>query len=215
VLFGIGSCFKKHRIEFILTASIFFGYLMLYALRAPLSYAGSAAWGIRYMLPVYPLLFMAVIFYERSGISKNRAVKYIFYSLCAVSVLFQIIGSSVNYQSVQMPLEYKSKQIYGDKDMTWAHESRLSMMSDFSSSLLLNNARIMAGVLTPEQKEYGVETGPNDWFFWQLIKGEGRLIDGKESVIGSFKLILILLLLTIGGTSFCLYRYSSVKDGKK
>lgn len=213
ILFGISACFKKYRIEFILTASIFFGYLALYALRAPLSYAGSAAWGIRYMLPVYPLLFMAVIFYERSEISKNRAVKYMFYYLCAVSVLFQIIGSSVNYQSVQMPLEYKSKQIYGDKDMTWAHESRKSMMSDFSSSLLLNNARIMSGTLTPEQKEYGVDAGPNDWFFWQVIKGEGRLLQGKENVLGSFKLILFLLTITITGTGY--YFYRQIHSGKK
>lgn len=207
LIFIIGSLrsFKKYRIEFLLAGFIAIGYLVLYALRAPLSYAGSAAWGVRYLLPIYPILFLSVIFYERTELSKIKIMKKILYVLCVLSILFQIIGSSVNYQSVQMPVEYKSKQIYGEKDMTWANESRLSMMTDFSSSLLLNNTRILAGILTPEQSEYGVDTGPNDWFFWQVIKGEGRLVQGKEHLLGSFKVILFLLLLTAGAAGFYMY----------
>lgn len=215
LLFSLFKYFKKNKVSFLIAGSILAGYLVLYALRAPLSYAGSAAWGIRYMLPVYPILFLSVIFFERSEILNNKYIRNTFYTLCAISILFQVIGSSVNYQSVQMPVEYKSKKIYGDKDMTWAQESRKSMMTDFSSSLLLNNARIMAGVLTPEQKEYGVDTGPNDWFFYQVLKGEGRLVQGKEHSLGNFKLILLLLLLTIGGTGFFIFRNSSTQETKK
>ncbi|OGE82314.1 MAG: hypothetical protein A2Y39_05560 [Candidatus Delongbacteria bacterium GWF2_40_14] len=215
LLFSLRKYFKQYKVSFIITGSIFAGYLVLYALRAPLSYAGSAAWGIRYMLPVYPILFLSVIFFDRSEILKNKVFRNIFYALCAISILFQIIGSSVNYQSVQMPVEYKSKKIHGDKDMTWAQESRKSMMTDFSSSLLLNNARIMAGVLTPEQKEYGVDTGPNDWFFYQVLKGEGRLVQGKERSLGDFKLIMFLLLLTIAGTAFYLFRNLPTQETKK
>ncbi len=215
LLFSLRKYFRKYRIEFLLSGSIIAGYLVLYALRAPLSYAGSAAWGIRYMLPVYPILFLSVIFFDRSEVLQNKVFRNIFYFLCAISILFQIIGSSVNYQSVQMPVEYKSKKIYGDKDMTWAQESRKSMMTDFSSSLLLNNARIMTGVLTPEQKEYGVDTGPNDWFFYQVIKGEGRLVQGKEHSLGNFKLILFLLLLTIGATVFYILKDPSTQEAKK
>ena len=215
LLFSLWKYFEKYKIGFLIAGSVFAGYLVLYALRAPLSYAGSAAWGIRYMLPVYPILFLSVIFFDRSEILKNKVLRNVFYALCAISIFFQIIGSSVNYQSVQMPVEYKSKKIYGDKDMTWAQESRKSMMTDFSSSLLLNNARIMAGILTPEQKEYGVDTGPNDWFFYQVLKGEGRLVQGKEHILGNFKLILFLLLLTIGGTVFYLFRDSTIREAKK
>jgi len=207
LLFSLPKYFKRYKAEFIIFGLIITGYLTLYALRAPLSYAGSAAWGVRYLLPVYPVLFLSVIFFERSQLSSNSKISRLFYILCAVSILFQIIGSSVNYQSVQMPLEYKSKQLYGDKDMTWAHESRMSMMTDFSSSLLLNNARIMAGVLTPEQKGYGVDTGPNDWFFYQVIIGEGRLVQGKEHLLGNYKLILFILLITIGGTAYSINKF--------
>ncbi len=204
LLIPIYGYFRKFRIEFALAGTVVAGYLILYALRAPLSYAGSAAWGVRYLLPVYPFLILSAVFYERSEFSRKKPARNIFYSLCILSVLFQIIGSSVNYQSVQMPLEYKCKQIYGTSDMTWAHESRKSMMTDFSSSLLLNNMRIISGSLTEEQKAYGVDTGPNDWFFWQVLKGEGRLVEGKDT--GSFKALLFLLLITAAGSTYLLLR---------
>jgi hypothetical protein len=207
--------YKKFKVEFILSGIMISSYLILYALRAPLSYAGSAAWGIRYMLPVYPVLFMSAVFYERSEFSKKITVRKIFYSLCIISVIFQLAGSGVNYQSVQMPLEYKSKQIYGEEDMTWAHESRKSMMTDFSSSLLLNNTRIIMGNLTPEQKAYGVETGPNDWFFLQVIKGQGMLLRGKEHLTGNFKLLFFLILLTLGGSSYYIYKSLFKTETKK
>ena len=208
-------CYKKYRVEFILSGAMISSYLILYALRAPLSYAGSAAWGIRYMLPVYPVLFMSAIFFERSEFLKKLNTGRIFYFLCTVSVIFQIAGSGVNYQSVQMPLEYRSKQIYGEKDMTWANESRKSMMTDFSSSLLLNNTRIMLGSLTPEQKAYGVETGPNDWFFLQVLKGNGMLLRGKEHLSGNFKLLFFLIILTLGGSAYYIYTSLFKKEKNK
>ncbi|MCG2759582.1 MAG: glycosyltransferase family 39 protein [Candidatus Delongbacteria bacterium] len=215
LLFSLTGFYKKYKVEFLIFGLIITCYITLYALRAPLSYAGSAAWGVRYLLPVYPILFLSVIFFDRSEFSKKKVVKKVFYALCAISILFQIIGSSVNYQSVQMPVEYKSKQIYGDKDMTWAHKSRESMMTDFSSSLLLNNTRIALGVLTPEQTEYGVETGPNDWFFYQVIKGKGRLIEGKENLTGNFKLILFLIILSAGASGYYLYTSFYKKEAGK
>ena len=210
LLIPLWRYFRRFRAEFILTGSIIAGYIMLYALRAPLSYAGSAAWGVRYLLPVYPVLFLSAILYERSEFSRKAAVRRMFYALCIISVLFQITGSGVNYQSVQMPLEYKAKQVYGTSDMTWAHESRKSMMTGFSSSLLVNNIRIMTGNLTPEQKAYGVEAGPNDWFFLQVLKGRGRLVEGKET--GSFKALLFLLLISSAGSAFLLYRSTAAEN---
>jgi hypothetical protein len=212
---GLPSRFKRFKWEFIFAGLMIAGYLSLYALRAPLSYAGSAAWGVRYLLPVYPVFFLSVILFERSEYFKKRAVKKLFYILCAISVIFQVAGSAVNYQSVQMPLEYKSKQIYGTDDMTWAHKSRESMMTDFSSSLLLNNSRIMLGILTPGQEEYGVETGPNDWFFLQVLKGEGMLVRGKENALGNFKLIFLMLLLMAGGSLYFIKREFFKKDALK
>jgi len=196
--------FKRFKIEFILTGCIVAGYLALYALRAPLSYAGSAAWGVRYLLPVYPVMFLGAIFLERSGMLENKIYKRVLIALFGISVFFQIVGSSVNYQSVQMPLEYKCKQIYGGSDMTWAHESRKRMMTGFSSSLLVNNLRIMSGSLTEEQEAYGVETGPNDWFFWQVLKGKGRLVEGKDT--GPFKVLLFMLLIAAAGSAYLLFR---------
>ncbi|HXK49863.1 MAG TPA: glycosyltransferase family 39 protein [Clostridiales bacterium] len=210
LLISLRSFFRRFRTELILTGSIIAGYIVLYALRAPLSYAGSAAWGVRYLLPVYPVLFLSVIFYERSEFSRKTAVRRTFYGLCIISVLFQLTGSGVNYQSVQMPLEYKAKQVYGTSDMTWAHESRKSMMTDFSSSLLINNIRIMTGNMTPEQKAYGVEGGPNDWFFWQVLKGKGRLVEGKDT--GSFKALLFLILISVAGSAYLLYRSTSAEN---
>ncbi len=213
LLMTIPGHYRNFRIPFILAGTTISVYLVLYALRAPLSYAGSAAWGVRYLLPVYPILFLSAVFYVRSELSKKPAVKKIFYSLCAVSILFQLVGSAVNYQSVQMPLEHKSKQIYGTEDMTWAHESRKSMMTDFSSSLLLNNIRISLGALTPEQKEYGVQTGPNDWFFLQILKGDGMLIHGKEHLKGTFRMIFLLLVAAAVYSSY-LIRKTMFMPGK-
>ncbi len=210
LLIPLWRYFRRFRTEFILTGSIIAGYIALYALRAPLSYAGSAAWGVRYLLPVYPVFFLSVIFYERSEFSRKTAVRRTFYVLCVFSALFQLTGSGVNYQSVQMPLEYKAKQVHGTSDMTWAHESRKSMMTDFSSSLLINNIRIMTGNMTPEQKAYGVEGGPNDWFFLQVLKGRGRLVDGKET--GSFKALLFLLLISASGSAYLLYRSTASEN---
>ncbi len=203
---------KKYRTKVLFASATFFSYMILYALRAPLSFAGSAAWGIRYMLPVYPLLFLSAILYENSAVSKKKAVKRIFYGLCFLSVAIQLVGSAVNYQSVQMPVEYRAKLDYGEEGNEWITRSRLRMMTGFSSSLPVNNARIIAGSLTPEQKAYGVETGPNDWFFYQVLKGEGMLLRGKEHMNGGFKAMLFMLILSLGSSSYFIYKNIMVPE---
>ena len=212
LLLGTKEFYRKFKIETIFFAVILFGYLSLYALRAPLSYAGSAAWGVRYLLPMYPLLFLLVIGYERTTLAKSKVWKYILYSFVVLSVVFQIIGSSVNYQSIQMPLEYSCKKKLGDADMTWAFESRKSMMTDFSSSLLLNNARILTGNLNQDQIEYRVETGANDWFFYQVIKGEGRLVQGKDKMLGDLKLLIFFMVIIIGVSAFWLFKETKINE---
>jgi hypothetical protein len=73
----------------------------------------------------------------------------------------------------------------------------------------------MLGSLTPEQEEYGVETGPNDWFFLQVIKGEGQLVRGKEHLAGNFKLIFFLLLACFGVSAYLIRDNFFKKDKGK
>ena len=228
LFFGIRKFYSKFKSETIVFAMIFFAYLTLYSLRAPLSYAGSAAWGVRYILPMYlffGLFFIGLGDYTSLFDKKWNKLKISFYSLFLISIIFQFIGSSINYQSVQMPLEYACKQKYGTSDMTWAHESRKQLMTTFSASLLLNNVNVLNGTLPsvlqenlPSSTILGIKsnyektavTGPNDWFFYELFfpnsdKNQNRLTNRIENK-GSYKFFFIILIGLLISSSYMLLR---------
>lgn len=202
LVFAKISFYRIFKTESVFFGLIFFAYLSLYALRAPLSYSGSAAWGVRYMLPMFLFILLLLIpfFKGKRGIFYNKTVQKLFFVLFAVSVLFQVIGSAVSYQSVQMPLEYACKQKFGTNDMTWAHESRKELMTSFRGSLLYNNFFIAFGELPPvlnfflpehiisQIKQSGqLSDGINDWYFLNVLTS-----DQDKSILFLFFIFLLL-----------------------
>ncbi|PID30646.1 MAG: hypothetical protein CR982_00935 [Candidatus Cloacimonadota bacterium] len=197
------SFFRKYRVESIGILTIMAFYLSLYSLRAPLSYAGSAAWGVRYLLPMYPLMFIMLSGKIPERLSANHLYKRVIYLLFAVSIIFQIIGSSVNYQSVQMPLEYACKQKFGTDDMKWARESRKELMTTYRASLLRNNLSIISGkppivlesflgkdIYKRIEKSGQIPGGVNDWFFKKTLFDK----DGDRSSNNSLFILLFFIL---------------------
>ena len=255
---------KKRKLEVIAFSLIFFAYLSLYALRAPLSYAGSAAWGVRYLLPVYFILGLGFIGLEKSGLLDRKPflVKLLI-TLGSISFVFQIIGSAVSYQTIQMPIEFSHKIKSGDANMDWASNSRQQLMTDPSAALLINNLQVISNSIPQSVKAnlpqttikeliqikngekqlnrdffskaipkafakiqnkenityddyskkyiqnfryilaYSKNSGINDWFFYDLFKGEGRLI-AKNMNRNNYKLLFFLLLIAIGSSSYLL-----------
>ncbi|MBN1967976.1 MAG: hypothetical protein JXR48_14180 [Candidatus Delongbacteria bacterium] len=210
------SFYKKYKFETLFILGTFFLYLSLYSLRAPNSYAGSAAWGVRYLLPMYPLFFILFGAKIPEFYKKTLLYKMVLPALMGLSVIFQIIGSAVNYQSVQMPLEYVCKQKYGTSDMTWAHESRKELMTSFRASLLLNNLNIIFKNPPSVMKYYLdqqtykriksenlMNSEINDWFFLDLLT-EGDLAKVEKPSL--FKLLLLIIIATAIYSGFSLFK---------
>lgn len=217
IFFGIKDFYKRFKIETIIYSLVFLAYLSLYALRAPYGYSGTAAWGIRYMLPMFLILslfFIGFDKYLKPDHPKYKLFKYSFFSLLILSGIFQIIGSSINYQHVQMPLENVITQVYGKENIRM---SRIQLMTKANSSLLLNNAQILTGnvpqVIKPHLSEdvinnikpqYRENPGPNDWFFYDLFKDKALAQNIKNK--SNYKMLFFVLLLLSGGSMYLLVR---------
>ena len=216
IFFGVKDLYKRFKIETIIYSLVFFAYLSLYALRAPYGYSGTAAWGIRYMLPMFLILslfFIGFDKYLKPDHPKYKLFKYSFFSLLILSGIFQIIGSSINYQHVQMPLENVITQVYGKENIRM---SRIQLMTKANSSLLLNNAQILTGnvpqVIKPHlskdviknniRPQYTNNAGPNDWFFYDLFndKALAQNIQNKSN----YKILFFILLLFSGSSVYFL-----------
>ncbi|MDA3886023.1 MAG: hypothetical protein PF638_10570, partial [Candidatus Delongbacteria bacterium] len=141
--------------------------------------------------------------------------KHSFLSILILSGIFQIIGSSINYQHVQMPLENVITQVYGKENIRM---SRIQLMTKANSSLRLNNAQILTGNVPQVIKQhlsedvinnnvkpqYANNAGPNDWFFYDLFneKALTQNINNKSN----FKILFFILLLISGGSIYLLVR---------
>jgi hypothetical protein len=174
---------------------------------------------------MYLLLGLFFIGFERNQIlNKKSKIKFFFIILFILSISFQIVGSAINYQSIQMPLEYACKEKYGDNDMKWAHESRTQLMTYFSASLLLNNINILSGnipivlknnldknTIRQFKKSYNSNSGPNDWFFYEIFSDSSSLTEDISNR-DTFKVLFLLLIITIGATSYTLYKNFQKKE---
>ncbi len=212
LFFGIKQFYRKYKAETVIFALIFFLYLSLFALRAPYGYSGTAAWGVRYMLPMYLIIGLLFIgydkFFNELSLDKKKKYKIILISLFSISLIFQIIGSSISYQHVQMPLEQIITQKYGKENIS---RSRIELMTKPNCSLLLNNFQLLTGSVPQvlrnhlsevEIKQYSSyfakQSGPNDWFFYDLLK-DGPLTNKLKNK-GSYKFLLFVLLTSLVGS---------------
>ena len=148
-LFTLKKFWRKFRFEFYVLGFIFLEYVYLYSNRGPSGFPGSAAWGVRYMLPMISLMVLPIgLLLDEINSQNRRNWKRIFGVLLIVSVVIQLIGSSVNYQTIQMPVE---KHFGGS-------EARLKLTMDPSWSLLFRNVEILSVL------------GPSDFMFYNIIK---------------------------------------------
>jgi len=168
LLFALRDFWKKFRFELMVMGFLFLEFTYLYCNRGPLSFTGSAAWGVRYMIPMVSLMVLPIGLFLDTIFSQNRkGWKRVFVILLTVSFVIQLVGSSVNYQTVQMPAE----RHFGGS------EARLKLTMDPSWSLLWRNIEIL------------VRYGPQDFMFYNFIR--------RGDVPGWAGVSLLLLVITL------------------
>ncbi len=107
-LFCVVRFWRKYRTYAAVLGLALLLYVLLYANRGPSGFSGSAAWGQRYLLPMTAFMVLPMgLFIEKMYQSRKHVMKAVFVGLFVVSVLFQVIGATVNYQSHQVRLEEK------------------------------------------------------------------------------------------------------------
>lgn len=149
LFFSFRAFWRKDTFVFLLLGFIFLEYVYLYANRGPAGFPGSAAWGVRYMLPMTGFMVLPIgVVVERLFGQKRKRWKILFILLLSLSCLIQLIGSSVNYQTVQIPAE----RAFG------ATEARMKLTMDPTWSLLITNIQIL------------LLYGPRDFLFLDYLK---------------------------------------------
>jgi 4-amino-4-deoxy-L-arabinose transferase-like glycosyltransferase len=133
-LFALKPFWRKYRFEMTVYGIAFVLYVFLYSNRGAYGFAGSAAWGQRYFLPMIGFMVLGVgLFVERMLASGSRNMKILFVSVLLLSVCFQFVGISQTYQVYQASLEEK----YGPE------KARLMMTVDPRHSLLVLNMKLL------------------------------------------------------------------------
>jgi hypothetical protein len=133
-LISLKDFWRKYRRPAIIIGAALVFYVLLYANRGPYGFAGSAAWGQRYLLPMTAFMVLPMgLFIERVFSSRKRRLRIIFIGVLLVSILIQIIGASQSYQNFQAPLE---RQFGSEK-------TRIMLTMDPKFSLLVLNIRLL------------------------------------------------------------------------
>lgn len=133
-LFSLRSFYRKYKRPALIIGIALVMYALLYANRGPYGFAGSAAWGQRYLLPMTAFLVLPMgIFLEKSFSSQKKNFIILFIGVLLLSLVIQFIGASQSYQNFQAPLE---KQFGPDK-------ARIMLTMDPRYSLLLLNWKLL------------------------------------------------------------------------
>ncbi|MBL7075310.1 hypothetical protein ISS37_08760 [candidate division KSB1 bacterium] len=190
VFFSLKEFWKKFKYESIVLLIIFAMYTFLYMNRGPKGFPGSAAWGARYMLPMVSFMVLPIgVFVENIFREKNDSLKKVFFSIFVISFVFQLIGSSINYQKVQMPLENVYKKLYNDPSM-----ARLKLTTDPRWNLVYQNLKVLkTGRVDVKEKGqiYSFRVGrDSDFMFYNYLR-RGNVPDWV--IISLFFIITTLL----------------------
>ncbi|UCE19447.1 MAG: phospholipid carrier-dependent glycosyltransferase [Gemmatimonadota bacterium] len=133
-LISMKGFWRKFRRSAIIIGVALVFYALLYANRGPYGFAGSAAWGQRYLLPMTAFMVLPMgLFIERVFSAGKRRLRILFIGVLVVSILIQIIGASQNYQNFQAPME---RQFGSEK-------ARIMLTMEPKFSLLLLNMRLL------------------------------------------------------------------------
>ncbi len=189
-LFSIKDFWRKYRFEARVMGAVFVLYTLLYSNRGPTGFPGSAAWGVRYMLPMVSFMIIPIGCFLDKIFAENKILwKRLFGTLLGISIVIQIIGSSVNYQMIQMPL---NNQIVNDPAVKArfssqeeinkyaGHETRWRLLMSPKWNLISKNIEILR------------TTDQTDFMLYNMLKADfkGQADWAKISI---FLLILYLI----------------------
>jgi hypothetical protein len=138
-LFALKPFWRKYRFEMVVYGIAFVLYVFLYSNRGAQGFAGSAAWGQRYFLPMIGFMTLTLgLFVEKVFGSGRPKMKILIISVFLLSVCFQSIGISQTYQSYQIAYD----QQYGSE------KARLMLTMDPRYSLLFLNVKMLGSGTT-------------------------------------------------------------------
>lgn len=137
IFWALKDFWKKYRFESITIGVLFVIHVLIYSNRGPGGFPGSSAWGIRYMVPMTSFMVIVMGVFVEKVIAQPKKSKLLrfFILVLTVSVLFQYIGASMNYQVTQGRLEDELRTS-GDK---WA--ARWAMNLDPKWNLITQNVK--------------------------------------------------------------------------
>lgn len=182
---------KRFKIESIVIGMAFVLHVLLYSNRGPVGFAGSSAWGIRYMVPMTS--FMVIII----GVFLNKIIKdkrqgrllQIFVAVFLLSAIFQVIGSGMTYQMTQAHLEER----YNTAANKW--KARWMMNMDPRWNLLFQNTKWLL-------------KGKTDFMYYNTLKEDEAAYRkylwsrGVPAWVGASRILLLLTLFTSGYVLF-------------
>lgn len=189
-LFSIKDFWRKYRFESKVMGTVFVLNTLLYSNRGPTGFPGSAAWGVRYMLPMVSFMIIPIGVFLDEIFTKDKIFwKRGFWGLLGISIIIQIIGSSVNYQMIQMPL---NNQIVNDP----AVKARFPSQEEINKYAGQETRRRLT--MSPKwnliSKNIGIlkSTDHTDFMFFNMLKADfkGQADWAKISI---FLLILYLI----------------------
>ena len=177
IFWALRDFWKKFRYELIIMGLIFVLHVALYSNRGPGGFAGSSAWGIRYMIPMTSFMVIVMgIFLDKILKSRKRAFR-VFVLVFVVSAVIQFIGVSQPIQYTQMMLEEE----YNTPEDEWA--ARRMMTMDPRWNLITQNTKLLLRGKTTDLMYY--------WYVFMLPG------DVPGWVSGSL-IVLVLILLASG-----------------
>jgi hypothetical protein len=202
VLPSLPSFVRQHRLPAILTILVAVAYVLLYG--KWFMWHGGFAWGPRFLVPILPLLCVALApLVERLG-GRRRAA---FWALFAISVAIQVVGVSVHFMHYQEALLQTGLPLFDPE--TFFHPRYAQILGTLP-------------FLRPENLDFGwVHTVPSfaidgialaatlllvglcAWAFWLVARPS---VARRPRQIYVFVLLPVLL---AAGTAFCLARYKN------
>ena len=170
-LFSLKSFWRKYRRPALIIGIALVFYMLLYANRGPYGFAGSAAWGQRYLLPMTAFMVLPMgLFLEKVLPSNKTGLKILFVGVLIVSIVIQFIGASQNYQSFQTPLE---REFGPDK-------ARILLTMDPKYNFVFLNVKLL-------------QMGYTDFMYYNIIRSD------NVPLWVSVSLLCIVLTLIISG----------------
>ena len=198
IFWAVKDFWKKFKFEFVIIGTMLLLHVLFYTNRGPTAFAGSSAWGVRYMVPWVSFMVIVIgIFVDRIMRDRKRkpVLKY-FILVLILSSTFQFIGSSQNYQDTQLRLEKE----YNDK---WTARRMMNMNPKWN--LIIQNLKLLRSGQT-DFMYYSFLT--RDDFIWKKLSWS----DKAPPWVG---VSLFVLVLTLSSSGYLLFKQFLALDEER